>query len=108
MLLIKIGLVLCYSVFRDFVLDSWLLVVVLVLAGLAWLGMSVRYLPFVYPGINAMQAGFACVFLWNTLVLALANYLNIQDRSLLLYLGSVLAFCGGFLACYTREFFIAQ
>ena len=108
MLLVKVGLDLCYSVFRDFVLDSWLLVVLLLLAGAAWLGMAVRYLPFVHPGVNAMQAGFACVFLWSTLVLALARYTGTRDQSLLLYLGSVLAYCGGFLACYVREFFIAS
>lgn len=108
MLVVKVALVLCYSVLREVVLDSWVLIVVLLVAGAAWLGSAMKYLPYVHPGINALQVGCASVYLWCTLVLALERYASIGNQALLLYFGAALAGGGGFLGCYLREIFIAS
>jgi len=107
MLVVKVILVLCFTVFREVVIGSWALLVILYGAGLTWLFLMMRDLPFVHPGINGMQAGFASTFLWATTVYTMHAYGNFGDLSILFYSGLFLSYCLGFLAAYTRQIFLS-
>ena len=107
-LVIKVVLVLCFTVFRDMLLDSWVLTAILYLSGLTWAVLMFRQMPYVHAGVNGMQTGFAAVFVWSTVALTLHKYANYGDLSVLFYIGCGLSYCLGFLAVYTREHYIAM
>jgi len=91
-LAIKVVLVLCFTVFRDILLDSWLLIAILYMSGLTWTFLMFREMPYVHGGVNGMQAGFAAVFVWSTVALTV---------------GCMMSHVLGFLAVYAREHYIA-
>lgn len=96
-LLVAFGLSLVLDIFSFNIASVWVLIVTLVVAGIAWLGSLLIFLPFYNHAWNGANAAAAAAFLFTSASLVLNEVYPRGDTALVIYVGAPFAAATGVL-----------
>lgn len=101
-LLVAFGLSLTLDIFAFNIASVWVLIVALIVAGVAWLGSIVVFLPFYHHAWNGANAAAAAAFLFTSASLILNEIYPQGDTAIVIYVGAPFAAATGVLLANWR------